>query len=71
MMNMSLPPLCTSALGALVLLVAAGILPWAETGLLLGVIAVAHSLPMGLKHLNAEGLVLTRQTKRSVLPPRS
>jgi hypothetical protein len=70
MMNMSLPPLCTSALGALVLLVAAGVLPLAETFLLLGVIAVAHSLPFGLRHFNAEGLVLARPTKRS-LPRRS
>jgi hypothetical protein len=69
MMNMSLPPLCTSALGTLILLVAAGVLPWAETTLLLGVIAVAHSLPFGLKHLGAERLVLARPTKPSVFPP--
>jgi hypothetical protein len=66
MMNVSLPPLCTSALGALLLLVAAGVLPLAETSLFLGVIAVAHSLPFGLKHFNSEGLVLTRPAKRSL-----
>lgn len=60
MMNVSLPPLCTSALGAIVLLVVAGVLPWPETTVLLGVIAVAHSLPFGLRQLGAESLVLAR-----------
>ena len=69
MVNETLPPLCTSALGAIVLLVAAGILPWPETVLLLSVIAVFHFLPLGIKQLNAERAVLVRTTKPSVLPP--
>lgn len=70
MMNVSLPPLCTSALGAIVLLVVAGVLPWAETSVLLGVIAVAHSLPFGLRQLNAESLAMTRTNKQSLPPGR-
>lgn len=70
MMNVSLPPLCTSALGAIVLLVVAGVLPWAETTVLLGVIAVAHNLPFGLRQLGAESLVLARSGKQPSPPPR-
>lgn len=70
MMNMSLPPMCTSALGAIVLLVAAGVLPWPETTLLLSVIAIAHSLPFGVRQLSSDGLVLRTSRKPSIAPPR-
>lgn len=52
------------------MLVAAGVLPWAETTLLLGVIAIAHSLPFGVRHLSSEAMTLTRPGRPSAVPPR-
>lgn len=63
----TLPPLCMSALGAVVLLLGAGLIPWTETVLLLGVIAVFHSLPLGLKQMKSGGLMNARVARRSVV----
>lgn len=64
MTNESLPPLCTSALGATLLLVAVGVLPWAEAMALLGVVAMSHFLPLKLRGLPSESISLVRTPKR-------
>lgn len=65
----TLPPLCLSALGAVALLLAAGVIPWLETGLLLGVIAVFHNLPQGIKRLHSQRPVPAPAAKRAVARP--
>lgn len=56
-----------SALGAVLLLLGARLIPWTETILLLGVVAVFHSLPLGLKQMKSDPLTNARVTRRSVV----
>ncbi len=60
------PPLCVSAVGALALLLVAGLVPWVETILVLGVIAVFHGLPLRLKRLDSQKLLAARGASGSV-----